>query len=138
MSFNFMATIPICTDFEAPKIKPDIVSTVSPSISHDVMGPDAMIFVSECCALSPVSLSSFTFIRKLYSSSLFSAISVVLSEYLRSLIFLMANWTLASASSSPVFLMMYSAFRSNKQGGNYNLDVLVFLFGTSLLFHVQF
>ena len=28
-----------------PKIKSDTVSTVSPSISHEVMGPDAMIFV---------------------------------------------------------------------------------------------
>src|SRR5574340_814304 len=30
---------------EPQKIKSDTVSTVSPSISHDVMGPDAMIFV---------------------------------------------------------------------------------------------
>ena len=30
---------------EPRKIKSDIVSTVSPSISHEVMGPDAMIFV---------------------------------------------------------------------------------------------
>ena len=30
---------------EPPKIKCDTVSTVSPSISHGVMGPDAMIFV---------------------------------------------------------------------------------------------
>ena len=30
---------------EPPKIKCDTVSTVSPSISHKVMGPDAMIFV---------------------------------------------------------------------------------------------
>ena len=29
----------------APKIKSDTVSTVSPSISHEVMGPDAMILV---------------------------------------------------------------------------------------------
>ena len=29
---------------EPPKIKSDTVSTVSPSICHDVMGPDAMIF----------------------------------------------------------------------------------------------
>ena len=29
-----------------PKIKSDTVSTVSPSISHEVMGPDAMIFHS--------------------------------------------------------------------------------------------
>ena len=30
---------------EPQKIKSDTVSTVSPSISHEVMGPDAMIFV---------------------------------------------------------------------------------------------
>ena len=30
---------------EPQKIKPHTVSTVSPSISHEVMGPDAMIFV---------------------------------------------------------------------------------------------
>ena len=30
---------------EPPKMKSDTVSTVSPSISHEVMGPDAMIFV---------------------------------------------------------------------------------------------
>ena len=30
---------------EPPKIKSDTVSTVSPSICHEVMGPDAMIFV---------------------------------------------------------------------------------------------
>ena len=28
-----------------PKVKSVIVSTVSPSISHEVMGPDAMILV---------------------------------------------------------------------------------------------
>ena len=30
---------------EPRKIKSDTVSTVSPSISHEVLGPDAMIFV---------------------------------------------------------------------------------------------
>ena len=33
---------------EPPKIKSDTVSAVAPSICHEVMGPDAMIFVSEC------------------------------------------------------------------------------------------
>ena len=33
---------------EPPKIKSDTISTVSPSISHEVMGLDAMILVSEC------------------------------------------------------------------------------------------
>ena len=42
---NFMAAVIIYSDFGAPKIKSDTVSIVSPSISHEVMGPDAMIFV---------------------------------------------------------------------------------------------
>ena len=36
---------PSAVILEPPKIKPDTVSTVSPSISHEVMGPDAMIFI---------------------------------------------------------------------------------------------
>ena len=36
---------PSAVVLEPPKIKSDTVSTVSPSISHEVMGPDAMIFV---------------------------------------------------------------------------------------------
>ena len=36
---------PSAVILEPRKIKSDTVSTVSPSISHEVMGPDAMIFV---------------------------------------------------------------------------------------------
>ena len=36
---------PSAVILEPPKIKSDTVSTVSPSISHEVMGPNAMIFV---------------------------------------------------------------------------------------------
>ena len=36
---------PSAVILEPPKIKPDTVSTVSPSVSREVMGPDAMIFV---------------------------------------------------------------------------------------------
>ena len=36
---------PSAVILEPQKIKPDTVSTVSPSISYEVMGPDAMIFV---------------------------------------------------------------------------------------------
>ena len=39
---------PSAVILEPQKIKSDAVSTVSPSISHEVMGPDAMILVSEC------------------------------------------------------------------------------------------
>ena len=45
-SFHFMAAVTICIDLGAPpKIKFVSVSIVSPSISHEVMGPDVMIFV---------------------------------------------------------------------------------------------
>ena len=37
-----MAAVTICSDLGAEKIKSDTVSTVSPSISHEVVGPDAM------------------------------------------------------------------------------------------------
>ena len=36
---------PSAVILEPPKIKSNTVSTVSPSISHEVMGPDAMMFV---------------------------------------------------------------------------------------------
>ena len=36
-----MAAVTICSDFGAQKNESDTVSTVSPSISHEVMGPDA-------------------------------------------------------------------------------------------------
>ena len=60
------------------------------------------------------SLSSFTFIKRLFSSS-FSAIRVVSSAYLRLLIFLPEILIPASVSSSPAFLMVYSACKLNKQ-----------------------
>ena len=75
----------------------------------------------------------------LYSSSSLSAIRVVSSAYLRLLIILLAVLIPACASSSPVCLMMYSVYKLNKLMVTvYSLDVLLFLFGTSLLFHFQF
>ena len=45
MSFNFMVGITIAVILEPPKIKSLTVSIVSPSICHEVMGPDVMILV---------------------------------------------------------------------------------------------
>ena len=42
---NLMAAITIYSDFGAPKNKVSHISIVSPSICHEVMGQDAMIFV---------------------------------------------------------------------------------------------
>ena len=41
----FMAAVTICSDFGAQENKVCHVSVVSPSICHEVMGPDAMILV---------------------------------------------------------------------------------------------
>ena len=45
MSFNFMAAITSAVILEPRKIKSATVSTISPSISHEVMGLDAVILV---------------------------------------------------------------------------------------------
>ena len=109
---------PSAVILEHRKIKSVTVSIVYPSICHKVMRPDAMIFVFWMLSFEPTfSLSSFTFTKKLFSS-LLSAISVVSSAYLRLLIFLLAILIPAYASSSPVFGMMYSACKLNKQGDN--------------------
>ena len=57
---------------EPRKMKSDTVSTVSPSISHEVMGSDAMIFVFRMLSFKPTfSLSTFIFIKRLSSLCLF-------------------------------------------------------------------
>ena len=64
------------------------------------------------------SLSFFTFIKRLVSSSSLSAIRVVSSAYLTYLIFLLAILIPVYASSSPAFLMMCSSYKLNKQSDN--------------------
>ena len=55
---------------EPKEIKSVTVSIVSPSICHEVMRPDAMILVFWMLSFKPTfSLFSFTFIKKLFSSS---------------------------------------------------------------------
>ena len=119
MSFNFMAAVTICSDLGAPQISSVSVSIVSPSVYHEVMGPDVMILAYLMLSFKPAfSLSSFTLIKRLFSSSSLSAIRVVSPAYLRLLIFLSAILIPICASSSLVFHMMYSAQKLNKQGDN--------------------
>ena len=95
---------------ESKKIKSITVSIVSPSVCHEVMGPDAMILVFWMLSLKPAfSLSFFTLIKRLFSYSSLSAIRVVSSVYLRLLVFLPAILIPGCASSGPAFHMMYCA-----------------------------
>ena len=97
------------------KIKSVTISIVSLSICHEAMGLNAMIFIFWMLSFRPAfSLSSFTLIKRLLSSSSLSAISVV---YLR-LIFCLAILIPACDSSSPVFHMRYSLYKLNKQSNN--------------------
>ena len=114
-----MAAVTICSDVEAPQNKVSHYFHCFPIYCHEVMGQDAMIFVFWMLGFKPIfSLCSFTFNKRLFSSSSLSAIRVVSTAYLRVLIFLPAILIPACASSSPVFLMMYSAYKLNKQGDN--------------------
>ena len=110
-----------------------------PHLFGMMMALDPMILVFWMLSCKPaISLSSFTFINRLFSSSLLSAIRVVSFAYLRLLIFLLAILIPPYASSSPAFLMMYSAYKLHKQGDNIQPWRTPSQFGTSLLFHVQF
>ena len=110
---------PSAVILEHQKIKSVTVSIVSPSVCHEVMGPYVMILVFWMLSFKPVfSLYPFAFIKRLFSSSLLSAIRVVSSAYLRLLIFLLAIFFPAYASSSLAFYVMYSAYKLNKQGNN--------------------
>ena len=61
---------PAAVILEPKKIKSATVSTVSPSISHEVMGPDVMILVFWMLSFKPTfPLSSFTFIKSRYPKS---------------------------------------------------------------------
>ena len=112
-----MAAVTICSDFGAQENK---VSHFFHCFPIYVLQNDGTRYQdSHFLSFEPTfSLSSFTFIKRLFSSSSLSAIRVVSSAYLRLLIFLLAVLMPACASSSPAFLMMYSTCKLNKQGND--------------------
>ena len=71
---------------EPKKIKSVIISIDSPSICYEVMGSDIMILVFLMLSFKPAfSLSSFAFIKRLFSSSSVSVIRVMSSAYLEAI-----------------------------------------------------
>ena len=104
-----MAAITICSDLGAQENKSLLLF---PLFTH--LWVDAMIFILGVLSFkSAFSLFSFTFIKRLFSSSLLRMVS---SAYLRLLVFLPVVLIPACASSHLVFHMMYSACKLNKQG----------------------
>ena len=118
-----MAAVTICSDFGAQKNKVCHCFHCFPIYLpwNDGTGCYDLCFFNVEFFKPTFSLSSFTFIRRLFSSSLLSAIMVVSSAYLRLLIFLLAILIPACASSSLAFHMMYSACKLIKhREGNGN------------------
>ena len=116
-----MAAITIYSDFGTPENKvwhcfhcfPFYFSWSDGTRCHDLS------FLILILSFKPTFLlSSFTFIKRCFSSSSLSAIRVVSSAYQKLLIFLPVILNPACASSSPAFLIMYSAYKLNKQGDN--------------------
>ena len=109
---------PSAVILEPKKIKYAKCFHFSP-IFHEVMGLVTMILDFWMLNFKPAfSLSSFTFIKRLFSSSLLFASRLVSSAYLRLLILLSAILTPVCDSSHPTFNIMYSAYKLNKQHDN--------------------
>ena len=73
-----MATVSVCGDFGAQENKVCHCFHFSPSICREVMGLDAMILGFWMLIFKPAfSFSSFTFTKRLFSSSLLSANKMV-------------------------------------------------------------
>ena len=93
---------------EPKKMKSVTVSIVSPSVCHEVMGPDAMILVFLILSFKP----AFSFFH-LHQEALWFLFTFchwsVSSTYPRMLIFLLAVLIPACDSSSPALRMTYSA-----------------------------
>ena len=114
-----MATVTICSDFGAQKNKVWHCFHCFPIYFPWGDGTRCHDLHFWMLSFKPTfSRSTFTFLKRLFNSSSLSAIRLVSSAYLRLLIFLPAVLIPAYASSSPAFLVMYSAYKLNKQGDN--------------------
>ena len=114
-----MVAVTICSDFGAQKNKVCHGFHCFPIYWPWSDGTRCHDLVFWMVSFKPTfSLSSFTFIKRLFSYSSLSPTRVVSSAYLRLLIFLPAILIPACASSSLAFLMMNSAYKLNKQADN--------------------
>ena len=110
-----MAVVTICTDFGAPQNSLSLFPLFPHLFAMKWWDQMPWSMFSECWVLSqlfhsPLSLSS--------KGSCFLPLSVVSFACLRLLIFLPAILIPAYASPTLAFLMVYSAFKLNKQGDN--------------------
>ena len=115
---SWMQSPPPTVILKPPKRKSFMVSIVSPSTGHEMMGQDAKILIFECW----VSANFFTFlfhfhqeILQLFFTFCHKSGVICVSEIID---ISHGNHDSRFTSSSMAFCMMYSAYRLNKQGKN--------------------
>ena len=114
-----MAAVTIWSDFGAPSNSLSLFLLFAHLFAIKWWDQNAMILVFWMLSFKPTfSLSSFTFIKRLFSFSLLSDIRMVSSMYLRLLMFLPAILISACVSYSLAFYTMYSTYKFNEQGDN--------------------
>ena len=111
-----MAAVTIHSDFGAP-LTPHIFAMkwCHEVMHHEVMGLDAIILVSWMLSFKPAfSLSSFTFIKRFFSSSSHSAEGsiICISEVVDTSPGIDSSWSFIQSGIH----MMYSPYKLNKQG----------------------
>ena len=136
-SFNFMAAVTICSEFGAQGNKvchcfPIYLPWSDGTRCHDLCF--LKVWVLNPLFHSPLSPST----RNSLVPSLLSVIRMVLSTYLRLLIFLPAILISAWASPSLAFHMMYSAYKLNKQDDNIQPWYTPFPILNESVVHAQF
>ena len=123
---------------EPKKIKSVTVSNVSPSVCHEVMGLDAVVLVFWMLSFKPAffTLSSFTF-KRLFSSFLLSTLRVLACTYLGCW-YSWQSWFQPLLHPAQHFSWCTLNISYISRVTIYSLDILLFWFGTSLLFYVRF
>ena len=111
--------------------------TFSPSICHEVIGPDAVILISWMLSFKPTFSLSSSSRGSLVPIHLLPLKIYHLSIYMSLLIFLPAILVLPCESSSPAFHMMYTAYKLNKQGDTRQPLCIPFTILNQSFFHVQ-
>jgi len=107
---------PSAITLDPKKIKSVSVSIVSPSVRHEVVGLDVMIFIFWMLSFKPAFSLYFTFIKRLFSSSLLSVIRVVSSYVWNCCYFSQQSWCQFVAQPSRRFAWCTLYCKLNKQG----------------------
>ena len=118
-SLNFRAAVTICSDLGTQENKICHCFHFFPFYFPWSDGTGCRYLSFVMWSFKPdFSLSPFSLLKRLFSSSSLSAIRVVSSAYLRLLLFFPAILIPACDSPSPAFCLMCSAYKLNKQGDN--------------------